>query len=229
MPVFQLPEEIIFPDVSFAEKDGLLALGGDLCVERLLSAYSHGIFPWYDDDKLILWWSPDPRFVLFPEKFRISDSFQRKLKKNVFEVRFDAAFSKVIGQCANVGRKDEPGTWITPGMRKAYLRLHKAGYAHSVETYFEGKLVGGLYGVSLGRAFFGESMFHIMPEASKVALHALVGKALEWKFLFIDSQVETMHLKRFGAEHILRADYLKLLKKALKGETRSGCWTTEGR
>ncbi len=224
MPVFQLPKKIQFPDVSYAEKDGLLAVGGDLSEARLLAGYAHGIFPWFNEDELILWWSPDPRFILLPEKFKITESLRRTIKKELFQVRFDHAFSKVINLCSKIGRKDESGTWITPEMRKAYIRLHKAGFAHSVETYYEGKLVGGLYGVSIGKAFFGESMFHIMPDASKIALNALVTKAKEWEFLFIDSQVETMHLKRFGAEHIPREEYLELLGRAMKGSTVSGKW-----
>lgn len=224
MPVFQLPKEIVFPDVAYAEKDGLLAVGGDLCTERLLKGYSSGIFPWFDHDDLLLWWSPDPRFILLPQKFKPSESFKRKIKKNGFEVKFDHAFSKVINHCAKVGRKDEEGTWITTEMRKAYIRLHKEGFAHSVETWRNGKLVGGLYGVSLGKAFFGESMFHLEPDASKIALNALVQRAIEWKFHFIDSQVSTSHLTRLGAENISRTEYLALLKKAMKAETKKGKW-----
>jgi leucyl/phenylalanyl-tRNA--protein transferase len=224
MPVFQLPDEIIFPDPSLAEPEGLLAVGGDLSSKRLLAAYKKGIFPWYSEQEPILWWSPDPRLVLFPDKFKISHSLNQKIKKNVFSVRMDSDFEEVISACAETERRDEEGTWITDEMKEAYIDLHRKGFAHSVECYFEGKLVGGLYGVSLGKAFFGESMFHKMTDASKVALYHLVGKAKEFEFLFIDSQVETEHLISLGAELIPRIEYLKLLKEAMKFRTNKGKW-----
>ena len=224
MPVFQLPDEILFPDPMLAEPDGLLAVGGDLNSERLLTAYANGIFPWYSENEPILWWSPDPRLVLFPQKLKVSRSLQQKIKKNVFSVRMDSNFIQVISACAETERKHEDGTWITEEMKAAYIKLHRDGFAHSVESYFDGKLVGGLYGVSLGKAFFGESMFHIMTDASKVALFYLVEKAKEFEFLFIDSQVETEHLVRLGAELIPRKKYLKLLKEAMKFKSRKGAW-----
>jgi leucyl/phenylalanyl-tRNA---protein transferase len=224
MPVFQLPDEIIFPDPSLAEPEGLLAVGGDLSPDRLLTAYANGIFPWYSENEPILWWSPDPRLVLFPQKFIVSSSLQRTIRKNSFTVRMDTAFEQVISACAKTERKDQEGTWITEEMKSAYLALHKLGFAHSVECYFEGQLVGGLYGVSLGKAFFGESMFHTMTDASKVAMHYLVEKAKKSELLFIDSQVETDHLISLGAELIPRKDYLKLLKKALKAPTSVVRW-----
>ena len=224
MPIFQLPDEIIFPDVSYSEADGLLAVGGDLSIERLISAYSSGIFPWFSEKEPILWWSPDPRLVLFPDRFRISHTLQQKIKKNVYEVRWDSDFLEVLEQCASGERTINEGTWLTQEMKDAYYKLHKAGYAHSVEAYHEGKLVGGLYGVSLGNAFFGESMFYLMTDASKVALFYLVEKAKELEFFFIDSQVETKHMIRLGAELIPREKYLRLLKEALSHPTKKGKW-----
>jgi leucyl/phenylalanyl-tRNA--protein transferase len=224
MPVFQLPTEILFPDPSLAEAGGLLAVGGDLSTRRLLAAYKKGIFPWYSENEPILWWSPDPRFVLFPEKFKVSHSLKQKIKKNLFSVRMDTDFEKVIGACAETERDHEAGTWITDEMKAAYIELHHKGYAHSVESYFNGKLVGGLYGVSIGKAFFGESMFHTMADASKIALYRLVVKAKESGFLFIDSQVETEHLVSLGAELIPRTQYLRILKEAVKHPSVKGKW-----
>jgi leucyl/phenylalanyl-tRNA---protein transferase len=225
MPVFQLPDEIIFPDPSYAEPDGLLAVGGDLSPERLLTAYANGIFPWFSENEPILWWSPDPRFILIPEKLKVSESLARKIRKKIFTVRIDTAFEQVIYACAEMERKDEDGTWITETMKVGYTELHRLGFAHSFECYFDEKLVGGLYGVSLGKAFFGESMFHTMTDASKVALYHLVEKAREFGFLFIDAQVETGHLTRLGAELIPRKEYLRLLKDALKETVVKGKWT----
>jgi leucyl/phenylalanyl-tRNA---protein transferase len=224
MPVFELPDDIIFPDPSLAEPDGLLALGGDLSQERLLLAYASGIFPWYSEGEPILWWSPDPRLVLIPGRFRISRSLRQKIRRQDFEVKWDTAFTKVLDHCAGGERAATEGTWLTKEMKAAYTRLHRSGYAHSVETYFEGELAGGLYGVSLGRAFFGESMFHLRTDASKIALYHLVMKARESRFLFIDSQVETGHMVSLGAERIPRGQYLKMLEKALEYPTQKGKW-----
>lgn len=224
MPIFQLPDEIVFPDVSYAEEDGLLAIGGDLSIERLISAYSCGIFPWFSNDSPILWWSPDPRLILVPEKFKVSHSLQQKVRKNVFEVRWDSDFMQVLDLCAGGERANKEGTWLTQEMKVAYNNLHQAGYAHSVETYYKGEMVGGLYGVSLGKSFFGESMFFRMTDASKVALYHLVEKAIELNFLFIDSQVETTHMISLGAELIPRKKYLRLLSKSLEHPTPLGKW-----
>jgi leucyl/phenylalanyl-tRNA--protein transferase len=224
MPVFQLPDEIIFPDPEQAEPEGIIAVGGDLSPDRLLTAYANGIFPWYSQEEPILWWSPDPRLVLYPKKFIVSHSLHQTLKKNIFTVKTDTNFEAVITACAETERKHEDGTWITEEMKSAYIDLHKKGFAHSIESYFEGKLVGGLYGVSLGRAFFGESMFHEKTDASKVALYHLVQKAKEFEFLFIDSQVETEHLLSLGAELIPRKDYLKQLREAMKFPIHWGKW-----
>jgi leucyl/phenylalanyl-tRNA---protein transferase len=221
-----MPLEYQFPNPRTAESDGLLAVGGDLSIQSLITAYSSGIFPWFDDHSPILWWSPDPRLVLFPGKFRLSNSLKQKIKNGNYLVTIDGAFEQVIGQCAAIKRKDQDGTWITDEMINAYIALHQAGLAHSFEIWHSGILAGGLYGVSLGRAFFGESMFHIMRDASKVALHALVTWCLKNNFLFIDAQQSTSHLKSLGAEDISRNDFLILLEKALKHETLRGNWST---
>ncbi len=224
MPVYALNKEIIFPDPNLADEQGLLAIGGDLTPERLVLAYANGIFPWYSNGDPILWWSPDPRMILYPADFIMSKSFLQTLRNSNFEVKFDTDFKNVIDKCAKVPRYGEDGTWITDEMKQAYYSLHKTGLAHSVETYRNNKLVGGLYGISLGRAFFGESMFHIDRDASKVALYYLVEKAKEWKFRFIDAQIETDHLKSLGAISISRVDYLNILKEVIKWPTKRGKW-----
>ena len=216
--------DIIFPDPELSQSDGLLAAGGNLEVPTIIQAYSKGIFPWYSEGSPILWWSPDPRMVLFPKKFRISKSLQQTIHSGKFEVRFDSAFDRVIENCAMVKRKGQDDTWITGEMVVAYRRLHSEGYAHSVETYFNGDLAGGLYGVSLGRIFFGESMFYLIKDASKVALYNLVKRLITWDFDLIDAQQSTMHLKRLGADEISRKEFLGLLKKSLKKETIRGSW-----
>jgi leucyl/phenylalanyl-tRNA---protein transferase len=219
-----MPYDYQFPDPHTADPDGLLAAGGDLSVESLVTAYSQGIFPWYDQGP-ILWWSPDPRLVLIPSGFRISASLKQRIKKDQFTVKTDTNFEAVISHCALVNRKDQEGTWINSEMKKAYIALHHEGLAHSFETYFEGELVGGLYGVSLGRAFFGESMFHLVSDASKIALAALVKWSLTHDFLFIDAQQSTSHLKSMGAKELSRDLFLKLLAGALKYPTIKGIWS----
>ncbi|NIP39491.1 MAG: leucyl/phenylalanyl-tRNA--protein transferase [Candidatus Dadabacteria bacterium] len=223
--IFLLSDDLIFPNPRLADSSGFLAVGADLSIERLLLAYENGIFPWYSEDQPILWFSPDPRLVLFPDKFTVSRSLKKTINKKLFEVKFDSNFEEVIVECSKIERKNQDGTWITNDMIDAYINLHNKGYAHSVETYSDGKLAGGLYGVSLGGAFFGESMFHKMKDASKVALYYLIEKLKDWQFDFIDSQVVTEHMKSLGAEEISRNRYLKLLKKTLCKETKSGCWT----
>ncbi len=224
MPVYQLTDDLIFPDPALSEPDGLLAVGGDLSVERLLLAYSNGIFPWYSEGYPILWWTTDPRMVLFPDKFKISKSLQNSLNKKMFEVKVDTDFKGVIDACASVPRKHQDETWITEDMIEAYIRLHSEGYCHSVESYYNDQLVGGLYGISLGGAFFGESMFHTMRDASKVALYFLVKKLTAWGFSIIDAQQETEHLKSLGAVKLSRKKYLLLLSEALEKKTRRGNW-----
>ena len=224
MPIFRLVDEPIVPPPDYADPSGLLAVGGDLSNERLLEAYRLGIFPWYSDDQPILWWSPDPRLVLDLKDFIISRSLRKTLKKGVFQVTFDHAFEQVIQACAVVPRETQNGTWITEEMQEAYINLHGLGYAHSVESWFGGKLAGGLYGVSLGKCFFGESMFHLKTDASKVALATLVEKLKSWDFHFIDSQMTTEHMVRLGAKELPRRIFLKRLQSALRHSTRRGRW-----
>jgi len=224
MPVFLLNDELIFPSPGLADQDGLLAIGGDLSPERLIMAYQMGIFPWFSDESPILWWSPDPRMVLFPKKFKRSKSLRQTIRNRNFEVRFDTDFGQVIQHCAATTRKHEDGTWIIPEMISAYKNLHELGIAHSVETYSDGILVGGLYGVSLGRAFFGESMFYTERDASKVALSALVDRMIEWDFLLIDAQQNTEHLGSMGAGPVSRLEFLLVLEEAMKYPTIKGKW-----
>ena len=225
MPVFRLTDKISFPSPELADDEGLLAVGGDMSEKRLLLAYSMGIFPWYSDSYPILWWSPDPRLVLFPEELKVSRSLRQTIKKNVFKITFDRAFDSVIRNCAKVKRKGEKGTWITPEMIEAYTRLHESGYAHSVESWFDGRLVGGLYGVSLGTAFFGESMFANMSNASKAAFVTLVEYLRKLNFRVIDCQITTSHLVSLGAREIPRSEFLKILKSSLKEDTKKGRWS----
>ena len=224
MPVFQLSDEPVFPPTDLAEDSGLLAVGGDLSESRLLLAYSSGIFPWYSGSNPILWWSPDPRLVLFPGETKISRSLRQLIKKNIFKIKMDTAFESVIRSCADVHRENEGETWITDEMIDAYIRLHNAGYAHSVESWFEGKLVGGLYGVALGSAFFGESMIAIKSNASKVAFTTLVQQLIKWDFRLIDCQLRTKHLLSLGAREIPRSEFLKILKSCLTVTDKRGKW-----
>lgn len=224
MPIFRLVDDVVFPPPDYADPSGLLAVGGDLSTERLLEAYHAGIFPWYSDDQPILWWSPDPRLVLQLDDFKLSRSLRKTLRRKVFKVTFDRVFEEVIAACATVSREGQSGTWITPEMEQAYIKLHGLGYAHSVESWFDGQLVGGLYGVSLGRAFFGESMFHRKTDGSKVALATLVEKLRDWQFQFIDSQMTTDHMVSLGAKEISRRIFLKQLTAALKHPTKRGKW-----
>lgn len=212
-----------FPPVSRAlgEPNGLLAAGGELSQERLLAAYSKGIFPWYQKSEPILWWSPDPRMVLFPNELKVSRSLAKTLKKKSFEVRLDTAFDQVIAACAKPRRNGGLGSWITPAMQKAYVDLHRAGFAHSVETYFEGKLAGGLYGVALGRVFFGESMFFRVSDASKIAFVSLVRQLAQWNFGMLDCQMQTKHLASFGARQIPRREFTRLLKELVHYPARA--------
>ncbi len=224
MPVYLLSEEPFFPPVSEAEPDGLLAVGGDFSPNRLIQAYASGIFPWFEQDGDIFWFSPDPRMVLFPGDIHISDSLRRILKKRLFEVRYDTAFEEVIRECAGVSRRHEQDTWISEPFIQGYTELHRLGLAHSVEAWKQGRLAGGLYGVSLGAAFFGESMFHLEPDASKVAFVHLAERLAGKGFTLIDCQVETAHLIRMGAGAISRERYLELLKGALGQPTWKGPW-----
>tara|TARA_R110000850_G_scaffold190308_2_gene316172 strand:- start:10407 stop:11048 length:642 start_codon:yes stop_codon:yes gene_type:complete len=210
-----LEENTPFPDVSLADEDGLLALGGKLSPKRLMNAYRQGIFPWFSDNQPVLWWSPDPRMVLCPENFKVSKSLRQRLKNNPFEITFNSAFAEVIKQCAHTTRKKETGTWITQSMQEAYLELHRLGHATSVEVWEEGRLVGGLYGIDLPdkKIFCGESMFHHVRDASKIAFYYLVQKLKEKKYLLIDCQVYTRHLESMGAEEMSRETFISILTK----------------
>jgi leucyl/phenylalanyl-tRNA--protein transferase len=224
MTVFKLTEQLLFPSPVYADADGLLAVGGDLSVQRLLLAYRMGIFPWFSKETPILWWSPDPRLILNPGELRISRRLMRLIKKEPFDITFDQAFDEVIKGCASIKRPHQSATWITDDMVEAYCSLHQEGFAHSIESWQHGALVGGLYGVSLGRAFFGESMFSRVSNASKIAFVYLVWFLQAKKFSLIDCQLTTQHLVNFGAREIPRAEFLRLLREALKHKTLRGRW-----
>lgn len=226
MPVYLLDDSPVFPDPSSSEDTGLIAVGGDLSVERLIQAYRSGIFPWYSEGDPIMWFSPDPRLVIFLDNLYVSGTLKKVIKSGVFEVRFDTAFEEVIKRCAKAERRGQDGTWITDDMIRAYVRLNHEGYAHSVETFHDGELVGGLYGVSLGGVFFGESMFHEMSNASKIALYYLVKKLEDWNFDFIDSQVPNDHMRSLGGVEVRRDDFLRLLGDSLQKKTMRGSWDT---
>lgn len=223
MPIFTLTRDSAFPPVHLASRTGLLAVGGDLSSERLLAAYRQGIFPWYSQGEPVLWWSPHPRFVLFPQELKVSRSMRQFMKKGLIRITYDRDFSAVIASCQKPRPRQE-ATWITPDMQAAYVRLHGMGFAHSVEVWRDDLLVGGLYGVSLGRCFFGESMFSALGNASKAALIDLVGRLRGLGFLLIDCQVYTAHLESLGGRHIPRNEFMELLKRALRQQTLRGDW-----
>ncbi len=225
MPIYRLPAAPVFPDPREAEGDGLLAVGGDLGVERLLAAYSSGIFPWYGEGDPILWWSPPERALIIPGQEHIPARARRAFRHAAFEVRVDTAFAQVIERCAHIPRSGQPGTWITEAMMRAYTELHHAGFAHSIETWHQGELVGGLYGISLGAAFFGESMFSARDYASRAAFAVLCRLAQDWGFHFIDGQLPNANLMQLGAEVIPRQEYLVWLAAASSLPTRRGVWT----
>lgn len=227
MPVFLLSDKISFPPPYLASKEGLLAVGGDLSQKRLLLAYRTGIFPWFSDDEPILWWSPDPRLVLYPEEVRVSKTLKKIIKKKMFHVTMDSAFVQVINQCAKIRLQNDQGTWIVKEMIDAYCKLHESGFAHSVEAWYQGELAGGLYGVSLGKCFFGESMFTRVSNASNVALVKLVEYLNTLSFDMIDCQLTTEHLLRFGAKEIPRVSFLNQLEESLKAPTKKGKWCFE--
>jgi leucyl/phenylalanyl-tRNA--protein transferase len=225
--IFRLDPRLVFPDPSLAEPSGLLAVGGDLKPRRLILAYASGIFPWYNEGQPILWHSPDPRMVLLAKELYVGRSLAKEIRRAKYEIRLDTAFRAVIEACALVPRPDQDGTWITDEMMDAYVELHRLGFAHSAEAWLDGELVGGLYGVSLGAAFFGESMFANAPDASKVAFVTLVRQLERWGIELIDCQVKTSHLTRFGATEWPRVRFLKALEEALEKPTRKGGWQLE--
>lgn len=223
MFVFRLTDDVIFPPVHLTSDSGILAIGGDLSPARLLEAYRQGIFPWYSENDPICWWSPDPRFVLFLDELRVSRSMKKVLRREIFNITYDHSFTEVIHSCRKPRRKQK-GTWITDEMLEAYCALHQLGFAHSAETWYGEKLVGGIYGVSLGRCFFGESMFSLMNNASKAALINLVHRLKALNFRFLDCQVYTAHMERMGARSIPRDEFLDLLRRELHYETLRGSW-----
>ena len=214
----------IFPNPRDASDEGLLAYGGDLSSSRLLTAYRNGIFPWYAEGDPILWWSPDPRLLLYPENFKVRKSFARVLRSGKFTVTFDKHFSEVISLCATVPREGQSSSWILPQMQEAYIRLHEEGFAHSVEVHKEGKLVGGLYGLAMGKAFFGESMFSLVSDASKVAFKALSDVLGDRGYDFIDCQMKTDHMVGLGAQTVARDIFLDALHEALQKPSDLGYW-----
>ena len=227
MAVYRLIKEPVFPDPREAEPEGLLAVGGDLGPERLLNAYSMGIFPWFNEGDPILWWSPPERALILPGREHLGSRTRRALRCADFEVKADTAFERVIERCARIPRPGQPGTWITDAMMEAYTGLHRAGFAHSIETWREGELLGGLYGISLGAAFFGESMFSDRDYASRAAFAGLCGIAWAWGFHFIDGQLPNANLMQLGAITIPRREYLARLAQAMALPTRWGRWVLE--
>lgn len=211
--MYVLSSNIVFPPVELANEDGVLAVGGDLSVERLKLAYSSGIFPWYNEGEPIIWYGPDPRMVLFPKDLKISKSMKQIIRKGEFKVTFNQNFEAVISNCKTVYREGQGGTWITNEMQQAYIKLHKKGIAKSVEVWFENELVGGLYGIDLGHVFCGESMFSLVSNASKLAFIYLVQKLEKENYKLIDCQVYNSHLESLGADEISRNEFLKILKQ----------------
>ena len=210
-----LNDDLIFPPVEMATEEGILAIGGDLRIERLLLAYRNGIFPWYSEGEPIVWWSPDPRFVLFPEKLRVTKSMQSVLNNGSFRFTINRAFATVLQNCKTITRKEQEGTWITPAVQQAYADLHQLGYAHSAEAWMNGELVGGLYGIRLGNLFFGESMFSKVSNASKFAFINYVHQLQKEKVKLIDCQVHTAHLESLGSKMIDRKKFMALLSENL--------------
>jgi leucyl/phenylalanyl-tRNA--protein transferase len=218
------PYTFAFPDPYFASEEGLLAYGGDLSSHRLLTAYQKGIFPWYSEGDPILWWSPNPRLLLYPDQFKVRKSFRRVLRSSKFHVTFDTHFSEVIHQCATIYREGQKSSWIVPEIQEAYIRLHEEGFAHSIEVHKEGELVGGLYGIAYGKAFFGESMFSLVSDASKVAFKALSDVLGSRGYDFIDCQMKTDHMVGLGAQTVERNLFLDALKETIAKPTDFGSW-----
>ena len=225
MPVYRLSDQIAFPPAELADESGLLAVGGGLEPQRLLLAYASGIFPWYSEGQPILWHAPDPRMVLLSSELHVNRSLKKSIAKTELRISLDEAFSDVVRRCAEVGRPDQDGTWITDEMCSAYSRLHELGFAHSCEAWREDELVGGLYGVSIGYVFFGESMFAKESNASKIAFVHLVRQLETWGVELIDCQVYTEHLERFGASEWSRRSFHEALESAIEAPTRRGQWS----
>ena len=225
MPVFRIPADHVFPDPNLADPSGLLGVGGDLDPARVLLAYHLGIFPWFSEGDPYYWWSPDPRVVLDPQTLKVPRSLGKRIRQGRFHVTLDRAFAQVIGHCAAVSRPGQPGTWITPEMERTYLAMHRAGYAHSVEAWEGEALVGGLYGVAVGHLFAGESMFALASDASKVAFVHFVRQWQRWGGQWIDCQMHTDHLARFGAFEVSRHDYLAQLAVLRSQPMRIGTWS----
>ena len=225
MPVYQLGPDNVFPPAEHSNEEGVLAVGGDLSIDRLKLAYSQGIFPWYSDDLPIIWHSPDPRMVLLPADLKVNRSLKKAIKKEPYRLSMDTAFSQVIRECSVIPRPGQDGTWITNDMIDAYIKLHEAGFAHSVEAWDGPNLVGGLYGVSIGSAFFGESMFSKVDNASKIAFATFVEQLSIWNFKMVDCQVHTDHLEKFGATEWPRSKFLTALKSTNKSHTKTGLWS----
>ena len=228
MSTFFLTREPVFPHPSLADPDGLLAIGGDLSMARLLAAYSRGIFPWYGPGSPILWWSPEPRPLIYPSRFHVPGSLRRVINSGRFSITADRCFEEVIQWCACIPRKEGSGTWLVPEMMDAYIRLHRAGRAHSFEAWQGSQLAGGIYGVAIGRAFFGESMFYLVPDASKTALFHLMSFLKTHGFHFMDCQQTTEHALRFGAMEVSRNRFLKELKAAVSENGLPGKWSYSG-
>lgn len=224
MPLFRLSKKIEFPPAWLARSDGLLCIGGDLSPTRLLLAYKNGIFPWFSKDEPFLWWSPDPRLVLFPKEINISKSLKKKIKKNRLKITVDRAFKQTIRSCAKPRERMHEGTWLVDEMIDSYIQLHHMGFAHSIETWRDNQLVGGLYGVCLGRSFFGESMFSFESDASKIALVALANHLRRQDFDLIDCQVTTDHLLSMGAHEISRNSFLDIISKSVKRKNLKNIW-----
>ncbi len=223
-----LGRDLYFPDPEQASEEGLVAVGGDCSPERLVLAYGQGIFPWPLEGLPLLWFCPDPRFVLYLDEVHVARSLRKRIRRDTYRVTFDKAFDEVVARCAETPRPGQAGTWITDELREGYGQLHRLGLAHSVEAWdAEGRLAGGLYGVSLGRVFYGESMFAAAPDASKVAFVTLLGQLRAWEFAFVDCQSHTDHLERFGARFVPRRRFLEELREALGHPTRTGRWTLE--
>ena len=227
MPLYQLDHRLVFPPPHLADENGVLAFGGDLSAERLKLAYSQGIFPWYDEDLPIIWHSPDPRMVLMADEIRVNRSLRKAIRRAPYRITMDTAFEAVMQACADTYRPGQGGTWITEDMKSAYFDLHRQGHAHSIEAWQGDELVGGLYGISLGAAFFGESMFALAPDASKIAFVTLVQELAGWGIDLVDCQVYTEHLDRFGATEWPREQFLEVLAEKLKAPTRLGPWHFE--